>query len=89
MRTLIRCIRSDIHKSRHTPMLWIHILIPLSAALLFAAYYSISTWEISAKISGYLEAVSYTHLDVYKRQDTNFVFPLNRVIALRVQARHE
>lgn len=57
MRTLIRCIRSDIHKFRHTPMLWIHILIPLSAALLFAAYYSISSWEISAKISGYLEVI--------------------------------
>lgn len=57
MPTLIRCIRSDFQKFRHTSMLWIHILIPLAAAALFIAYYSVSSWKTEAKISGYLEVI--------------------------------
>lgn len=57
MPTLIRCIRSDFQKFRHTSMLWIHILIPLAAAVLFVSYYSVSPWNAEAKISGYFEVI--------------------------------
>lgn len=39
-------------------MLGIHLLIPLAAALLFLAYYTVSPWESGAKISAYFEAVA-------------------------------
>ena len=38
-------------------MLWIHALIPLTAAILFIAYYSMSSWKAEAKISGYFEVI--------------------------------
>lgn len=57
MHTFIRCIRSDFYKFRHTSMIWIHILIPLTTAILFIAYYSVSSWRAEAKISGYLEVI--------------------------------
>jgi len=38
-------------------MLWIHILIPLAAAVLFVGYYSVSPWNAEAKISGYFEVI--------------------------------
>lgn len=38
-------------------MLWIHALIPLTAAILFITYYSVSSWKTEAKISGYLEVI--------------------------------
>jgi len=57
MLTFIRCIRSDFYKFRHTSMLWIHALIPLTAAILFIAYYSMSSWKAEAKISGYFEVI--------------------------------
>lgn len=57
MSTLLRCIRSDFHKFRHTFMLGIHILIPLAAAALFLAYYSVSPWQMDSKLSGYFEVI--------------------------------
>ncbi len=57
MPTLIRCIRSDFQKFRHTSMPWIHILIPLAAAVLFVSYYSVSPWNSETKISGYFEVI--------------------------------
>lgn len=57
MSTLTRCICSDFQKFRHTSMLWIHILIPLAAAVLFISYYSGSPWNAEAKISGYFEVI--------------------------------
>ena len=57
MPTLIRCIRSDFQKFRHTSMLWIHILIPLTVSALFIGYYSVSPWNTATKISGYFEMI--------------------------------
>lgn len=57
MPTLIRCVCSDFQKFRHTSMPWIHILIPLAAAVLFVGYYSVSLWNVETKISGYFEVI--------------------------------
>lgn len=58
MITLIRCIRSDFYKFRHTSMLWIHLLIPLGVSAMFLAYYSASSWKHDSKISGFLEVLA-------------------------------
>lgn len=57
MQTLIRCIRSDCRKLRHTSMLWIHVLIPTVTAILFLIYYSESSWKPESEISGYFEVI--------------------------------
>ncbi|MVB12291.1 hypothetical protein CAFE_30240 [Caprobacter fermentans] len=57
MPAFIRCVRSDFQKFRHTSMLWIHLLIPLAAAVLFLSYYSVSPWNAETKISGYFEVI--------------------------------
>jgi lantibiotic protection ABC transporter MutG family permease subunit len=61
MTTLIRCMYSDLKKMKHTSMLWIHILLPLGAAGLFLFYYSMSTWKVDSKISGYLEFIGISY----------------------------
>ncbi|MBC3798228.1 lantibiotic immunity ABC transporter MutG family permease subunit [Acetobacterium tundrae] len=58
MKMLLRSFSSDYLKFRRTSMLWIHSLIPLAVASLFLFYYSVSPWEPTAKISGFLEAIS-------------------------------
>lgn len=55
---LLRCIKSDFYKLRHTSILWIHLLLPLAGAFIFLAYYSISSWDLTKKISTYLEALA-------------------------------
>lgn len=57
MPNFIRCIYSDLLKFKHTSILWIHLLMPLTSALLFTAYYSVSSWTVEAKISGYFEVI--------------------------------
>lgn len=58
MVALIRCIRSDCQKLRHTFMLWIHIFVPVITSLLFLAYYSVSPWKPESKLSGFLEFIA-------------------------------
>lgn len=58
MMALLRCIESDFYKLRHTPILWLHLLIPMAGALLFLGYYATSSWNVSTKISGYLETLA-------------------------------
>lgn len=38
-------------------MFLIHLLLPLGAAAVFLAYYTVSPWKPDAKISGYFEAI--------------------------------
>ncbi|MBU3175418.1 lantibiotic immunity ABC transporter MutG family permease subunit [Clostridium estertheticum] len=58
MISLLRCIKSDFYKLRHTSIPWIHLLIPLAGAFMFLAYYRISSWDTVKKISGYLETLA-------------------------------
>lgn len=61
MKVLMRCVKSDLYKLRHTSILWLHLLIPLVGAIVFLAYYSSSARGTSmSKISGYLEVLSIT-----------------------------
>lgn len=58
MIALLRCIKSDFYKLRHTSIPWIHLLIPLAGAFMFLAYYRLSSWDTVKKISGYLEVLA-------------------------------
>ncbi len=58
MIALLRCIKSDFYKLRHTYIPWIHLLIPLAVAFMFLAYYRLSSWDTVKKISGYLETLA-------------------------------
>ena len=39
--TLYRAIRSELVKLRHTPLLPIHIFVPIAGAILFTSYFGL------------------------------------------------
>lgn len=51
-------IKSDLYKLLHSPLLYIHILIPATGIFLFLWYYSYSIWSELEKISAYIQALS-------------------------------
>ena len=55
---LIRCIKADLYKLKHTSIVWIHLIIPILGAMAFLLYYSNSSWEAISKFSGYFEAIA-------------------------------
>ena len=57
MTTLIRCIKSDFYKLRHTSIPWIHLLIPLAGAFIFLLYYHGRAKNSIMDIKTYLEAL--------------------------------
>ncbi|MBU3188166.1 lantibiotic immunity ABC transporter MutG family permease subunit [Clostridium bowmanii] len=58
MITLLRCIKSDFYKLRHTSILWIHLLIPLAGAFTFLLYYHITAKNSIGDIKTYLEVLA-------------------------------
>ncbi len=38
---LVRALKADFQKSKHTSVIWIHVIIPAVGALLFLSYYSL------------------------------------------------
>lgn len=57
MIALLRCIKSDFYRLRHTSILWIHLLIPLAGALIFLLYYHMTSKSSIMDIGGYLEVI--------------------------------
>lgn len=43
--SIIRCFQVEWLKSRHTPLLLVHILFPVIGAGIFAGYFHISGWN--------------------------------------------
>lgn len=58
MLSFIRCFKAEFIKKRRSTILYIHIVLPVLCASLFAGYYHISSWQVSAKISAYLEVIA-------------------------------
>ncbi|WP_346888863.1 lantibiotic immunity ABC transporter MutG family permease subunit [Clostridium sp. UBA1056] len=58
MKTFFRFMRADFQKIRHTPMLWIHIVVPILTVTVFLSYYSFSTASSFGKVGGYMEALA-------------------------------
>lgn len=58
MVSILRCLRAEYQKCKHSALLFIHLIIPVLGAVIFASYCRISNWEITTKISGYLEVLA-------------------------------
>ncbi len=60
MGKLFKLIRSDFQKIRHTPIVWIHIVIPILISILFVAYYTCSTSTVDnvSKVGLYIQVLS-------------------------------
>ena len=58
MVALLRCIKSDFYKLRHTSILWIHLFIPLAGSFIFLLYYHVTSRNTIMDISGYLEVLA-------------------------------
>ena len=58
MGKLFKLIRSDFQKIRHTPIVWIHIVIPILISILFVAYYTCSTSTVDnvSKVGLYIQS---------------------------------
>lgn len=71
----VRCFLAEYQKFRHSPLLFMHLLIPISGALLFAAYFHGSVWSAVTKVSGYLEILAVA-----------FPFLVGIIVGMAVQA---
>lgn len=58
MRGLLRLLKSEEIKSRHTALFWIHIILPATGAVLFLVYYRFANWSNMDEIKAYLQVVS-------------------------------
>ncbi|MBW9146499.1 lantibiotic immunity ABC transporter MutG family permease subunit [Clostridium sp. CM027] len=58
MVALLRCIKSDFYKLRHTSILRIHLFIPLAGAFMFLLYYYGTSKNSIMDIEGYLDALA-------------------------------
>ena len=64
MISVIRCTKAEFLKSKRSILLYIHFMIPVFGAMIFAGYFHISSWNVVTKVSAYLEvlAVSFPFL---------------------------
>lgn len=58
MKQFIRAIKSDIYKMVHSQVLLIHLLVPLFGMVAFLAYYTVSPWGETQKVSAYLQVLA-------------------------------
>ena len=58
MVSVIRCWKAEYQKCKHSILLYMHSMIPIICAAVFAGYYYISSWEPATKISAYLEVLA-------------------------------
>ncbi len=58
MASVFRCLKAEYQKCKHSILLYIHIIVPIMCAAVFAGYYHISGWEPTTKISAYLEVLA-------------------------------
>jgi len=55
---MLRLLRAELLKTKRTPFLLTHLIVPIIISGLFLAYYSYSPWNFAWKISGYFQALS-------------------------------
>ena len=53
MVSVVQAAESRISKCKHKYLLYMHSMIPIICAAIFAGYYHISRWELATKISAY------------------------------------
>ena len=55
---ILKLIKADFMKMKHTSFYWIHICMPIIGMLIFLGYYSYSPWTAEGKVIGYLEVIA-------------------------------
>lgn len=55
MCTLLRYIKADYIKTKHTPLRIAHIAIPCALAAVFLAYYAAAPWNAYSKVQAYFQ----------------------------------
>jgi len=45
-------------KIKRTPLMWVHVLVPVMGSGLFLSYHSLSRWNEMTKVSGFLQVVA-------------------------------
>ncbi len=55
MRTILRYIRADYIKTKHTPLRMAHIAVPCAMAAVFLVYYAVTPWNAYNKVQAYFQ----------------------------------
>lgn len=55
---ILRLMKADFIKMKHTSFYWIHICMPVIGIFMFLWYYSFSILGSIGKVNGYLDALS-------------------------------
>ena len=50
MVSVVRCWKAEYQKCKHSILLYMHSMIPIICAAIFAGYYHISRWELATKM---------------------------------------
>lgn len=58
MNGLLRICKAGLMKIKRTPLMWVHVIVPVIGSGLFLSYYSFSRWDEMTKVSGFLQAVA-------------------------------
>lgn len=58
MNCFLKNLQSDIYKITHSALLPIHLILPIASAAVFLAYYVISPWEETQKVSAYFQVLA-------------------------------
>lgn len=60
MSNFIRYIHAEMIKSKHSPILLIHLVFPLIGALVFAGYFHISGWKPEENVSAFYKQSQFS-----------------------------
>ena len=58
MKSFFRSLKAESLKIKHTPLLWLHLIIPLVGACLFLFYSVLSAWSTEVLLTFYFEALA-------------------------------
>lgn len=58
MKGYIRIIQSEFYKLLHSPVILIHLLVPMLGIAVFLGYYHIVQWEEADKVTTYLQVLA-------------------------------
>ena len=58
MLNLWKSIKTEFIKLKRTPILYIHLLIPILGSILFLSYFSVSNWDTATKLITYFRSLA-------------------------------
>lgn len=55
---MLRLLRAEFLKTKRTPFLFTHLIVPIIISGIFLAYYTYSPWDFNDRVSAYLQGVT-------------------------------